>query len=74
MTIQLILSLLFSHFAPHNPQASHLRKLEIENQEEAQRLEETVKRGEKLLEQIQASLQDIAESQLNEFKVIQNSL
>ena len=54
-------------------QSSHLRKLEIENQEEAQRLEETVKKGEKLLEQIQSSLQDIAESQLNEFKVIQQN-
>ncbi|RWS25765.1 mediator of RNA polymerase II transcription subunit 21-like protein [Leptotrombidium deliense] len=45
-------------------QASHLRRLELENQEAAQRLEETVKRGEKLLEQIQKALQDIAECQL----------
>lgn len=43
----------------HSIQAGHLKKLEIDNQEEAQRLEQTVKKGEKLLEQIQASLQDI---------------
>jgi mediator of RNA polymerase II transcription subunit 21 len=41
-----------------------LRRLEQENQESAQRLEETVKRGEVLLEQIQNALQDIAQSQL----------
>ncbi|RWS16086.1 mediator of RNA polymerase II transcription subunit 21-like protein [Dinothrombium tinctorium] len=45
-------------------QASHLRRLEAENQEAAQRLEETVKRGEKLLDQIQKALHDIAECQL----------
>lgn len=45
-------------------QASHLRKLEGEKQEAAQKLEESVKRGEKLLEQIQEALQDIAQAQL----------
>lgn len=45
-------------------QAAHMRKLETEKQEAASRLEETVKRGEKLLEQIQSALQDIAQSQL----------
>ncbi|XP_053210783.1 mediator of RNA polymerase II transcription subunit 21-like [Panonychus citri] len=45
-------------------QASHLKRLEAENQEAAQRLEETVAKGEKLLEQIQKALQDIAEAQL----------
>jgi len=45
-------------------QAASLRRLEQENQETAQRLEETVKRGEALLEQIQTALQDIADSQL----------
>jgi mediator of RNA polymerase II transcription subunit 21 len=44
--------------------AAGLRRLEQENQESAQRLEETVKRGEVLLEQIQNALQDIAQSQL----------
>lgn len=41
-----------------------MRRLENENREVAQRLEETVKRGEALLEQIQTALQDIANSQL----------
>jgi mediator of RNA polymerase II transcription subunit 21 len=41
-----------------------LRRLEQENNDSAQRLGETVKRGEELLEQIQSALQDIAESQL----------
>ena len=45
-------------------QAACLRKLETEKQEAASRLEETVRRGEKLLEQIQSALQDIAQSQL----------
>lgn len=45
-------------------QAAHMRKLETEKQEAAAKLEETVKRGEKLLEQIQSALQDIAQSQL----------
>lgn len=41
-----------------------MRRLENENREVAQRLEETVIRGEALLEQIQTALQDIANSQL----------
>lgn len=41
-----------------------LRKLEQENQEAAERLEEVVRRGEILWEQVQASLADIAQSQL----------
>jgi len=41
-----------------------LRRLEQENQESSQRLEETVKRGEALLDQLQTALQDIAQSQL----------
>lgn len=45
-------------------QAAHLRTLEQENRETAAKLEESVKKGEKLLEQIQAVLQDIAQSQL----------
>ena len=45
-------------------QAAHLRQLEQENLETAAKLEESVRRGEKLLEQIQSLLQDIAQSQL----------
>lgn len=45
-------------------QAAHLRQLEQENRETAAKLEESVRRGEKLLEQIQSVLQDIAQSQL----------
>lgn len=41
-----------------------LRQLEIENIETASKLEQSVRRGEKLLEQIQTVLQDIAQSQL----------
>jgi mediator of RNA polymerase II transcription subunit 21 len=42
-----------------------LRRLEQDNQEAAERLEEVVRRGEVLLEQVQASLADIAQSQLD---------
>ncbi|CAG0919693.1 unnamed protein product [Notodromas monacha] len=45
-------------------QAASLRTLEKENQEAAKKLEAVVKRGEKLLEQIQTALHDIAQSQL----------
>lgn len=46
-------------------QVQCLRRLELENQEAGERLEEVVKRGEALLEQVQASLADIAQSQLD---------
>lgn len=46
-------------------QVASLRKLEQENQEAGQRLEEVVRRGEALLEKIQAALADIAQSQLD---------
>jgi mediator of RNA polymerase II transcription subunit 21 len=45
-------------------QTSSLRRLEGENQDAAAKLEEVVKRGEKLLERIQDALHDIAQSQL----------
>ncbi|XP_031623066.1 mediator of RNA polymerase II transcription subunit 21 [Contarinia nasturtii] len=45
-------------------QAQSLRRLEIENQEAAKRLEEIVDRGQKTLEKIQAALSDIAQAQL----------
>lgn len=46
-------------------QVASLRKLEQENQEAGQRLEEVVRQGEALLEKIQAALADIAQSQLD---------
>ncbi|XP_074640352.1 mediator of RNA polymerase II transcription subunit 21-like [Tubulanus polymorphus] len=45
-------------------QVASLRHLEYENQEAACRLEEVVTKGELLLEQIQAALTEIANSQL----------
>ncbi|XP_075218491.1 mediator of RNA polymerase II transcription subunit 21-like isoform X2 [Lycorma delicatula] len=45
-------------------QIASLRRLEQENQEAGERLEEIVRRGEILLEQVQAALADIAQSQL----------
>ncbi|XP_046387048.1 mediator of RNA polymerase II transcription subunit 21 [Ischnura elegans] len=45
-------------------QISSLRRLEQENQEAGERLEEVVQRGEALLAQVQAALADIAQSQL----------
>ena len=45
-------------------QTSSLRRLEVENQDAAAKLEEVVKQGERLLERIQDALHDIAQSQL----------
>ncbi len=45
-------------------QNASLKRLEQENEEAAQRLEEVVERGEKLLSQIQDALHDIAQAQL----------
>lgn len=47
------------------PQVASLRRLEQENQLAAERLEEVVRKGELLLEQIQAALSDIAQQQLD---------
>jgi len=46
-------------------QVASLSRLEQENQEAAEKLEEVVKQGESLLQRIQAALQDIAQSQLD---------
>ncbi|XP_014208210.1 mediator of RNA polymerase II transcription subunit 21 [Copidosoma floridanum] len=46
-------------------QVASLNRLEQENQEAAEKLEEVVKQGEALLQKIQAALQDIAQSQLD---------
>jgi mediator of RNA polymerase II transcription subunit 21 len=46
-------------------QVASLRRLEQDNKEAGERLEEVVRRGEALLEQIQAALADIAQSQLD---------
>lgn len=42
-----------------------LRRLEQDNKDAGEQLEEVVRRGEALLEQIQAALADIAQSQLD---------
>lgn len=46
-------------------QVASLGRLEQENQEAGEQLEEVVKQGEALLQRIQAALQDIAQSQLD---------
>ncbi|XP_006613375.1 mediator of RNA polymerase II transcription subunit 21 [Apis laboriosa] len=46
-------------------QVASLSRLEQENQEAGEQLEEVVKQGEALLQRIQAALQDIAQSQLD---------
>lgn len=45
-------------------QVASLRRLEVENQEAAEQLEEIVQRGQEVLERIQAALSDIAQKQL----------
>lgn len=46
-------------------QLQSLRILETENQEAADQLESVVRQGQKLLEQIQSALTDIAQAQLD---------
>ncbi|XP_026488967.1 mediator of RNA polymerase II transcription subunit 21 [Vanessa tameamea] len=46
-------------------QVQSLRRLEAENKEAAEQLEEVVRQGEILLEKIQGALSDIAQSQLD---------
>ncbi|CAL1529904.1 unnamed protein product [Lymnaea stagnalis] len=46
-------------------QVASLQRLEIENQEEAEKLEDIVAKGEQLLKKIQKALEDIAASQLH---------
>ncbi|XP_035777721.1 mediator of RNA polymerase II transcription subunit 21 [Anopheles aquasalis] len=46
-------------------QVQSLQRLEQENKESAEKLEEIVRKGELLLEKIQAALSDIAQSQLD---------
>lgn len=46
-------------------QVASLSRLEQENQEAGEQLEEVVRQGESLLQRIQAALQDIAQSQLD---------
>uniref|UniRef100_A0A182NMP1 Mediator of RNA polymerase II transcription subunit 21 n=1 Tax=Anopheles dirus TaxID=7168 RepID=A0A182NMP1_9DIPT len=46
-------------------QVQSLQRLETENKESAEKLEEIVRKGELLLEKIQAALSDIAQSQLD---------
>uniref|UniRef100_G3MPL6 Mediator of RNA polymerase II transcription subunit 21 n=1 Tax=Amblyomma maculatum TaxID=34609 RepID=G3MPL6_AMBMU len=63
--IDVLIDSLPSEEASPELQAANLRRLEVENQEAARRLEEVVQQGEALLEQIQKALHDIAESQLS---------
>ncbi|XP_055923346.1 mediator of RNA polymerase II transcription subunit 21 [Eupeodes corollae] len=46
-------------------QNQSLKRLEVENQESSERLEEIVHKGELLLEKIQIALEDIAQAQLD---------
>lgn len=46
-------------------QVASLKKLEVENAEAAERLEEIVRKGEMLLDKIQSALSDIAQAQLD---------
>jgi mediator of RNA polymerase II transcription subunit 21 len=62
--IDLLIDSLPSEESTPEFQAAHMKQLEIDNRQAAKELEEAVKRGEKLLEQIQSSLQDIAQAQL----------
>ncbi|XP_074597649.1 mediator complex subunit 21 [Brevipalpus obovatus] len=62
--IDLLIDSLPSEESTPELQASHLRRLEVENQEATQKLEETVERGERLLKNIQKALEDIANAQL----------
>lgn len=63
--IDVLIDSLPSEEASPELQAANLRRLEVENQEAARRLEEVVQQGEALLEQIQRALHDIAQSQLS---------
>ncbi|XP_067633874.1 mediator of RNA polymerase II transcription subunit 21 [Eurosta solidaginis] len=45
-------------------QLQSLKRLEVENQEAAKKLEDIVQHGERILEKIQISLEDIAQAQL----------
>ncbi|KAG8239631.1 hypothetical protein J437_LFUL018952 [Ladona fulva] len=62
--IDVLIESLPSEEASTEQQITSLRRLEQENQEAGDRLEEIVHRGEALLSQIQAALADIAQSQL----------
>ncbi|KAI9575721.1 mediator of RNA polymerase II transcription subunit 21 [Glossina fuscipes] len=55
-------------------QNQSLKRLEIENQEAAERLEEIVLKGEVLLGKIQNALEDIAQAQLNMQITMKNNM
>ena len=48
----------------YGQQMSSLQRLEVENQESANKLEDVVSKGGELLTEIQHALQDIAQAQL----------
>lgn len=62
--IDVLIESLPSEESSQELQLASLQKLESENQDAANRLEEIVKKGEELLEEIQLALQDIAQAQL----------
>ncbi|XP_044738946.1 mediator of RNA polymerase II transcription subunit 21 [Chrysoperla carnea] len=63
--IDILIESLPSEESSTDLQVASLKRLETENQDAADRLEEVVRRGEKLYERIQAALSDIAQAQLD---------
>ncbi|KAK7088575.1 hypothetical protein V1264_022481 [Littorina saxatilis] len=62
--IDVLIDSLPSEESSQELQLASLQRLEAENQESASTLEDVVKRGEELLQNIQQALQDIAQAQL----------
>ncbi|KAF4520170.1 hypothetical protein B566_EDAN008988 [Ephemera danica] len=63
--IDVLIDSLPSEEASTELQVAALKRLEQDNQEAAERLQDVVRRGEGLLEQIQAALSDIVQCQLD---------
>ncbi|XP_043593257.1 mediator of RNA polymerase II transcription subunit 21-like [Bombus pyrosoma] len=63
--INILIESLPSEESSQELQVASLSRLEQENQEAGEQLEEVVKQGEALLQRIQAALQKIAQSQLD---------
>jgi mediator of RNA polymerase II transcription subunit 21 len=62
--IELLIESLPSEESSLELQEASLHKLEKENGEAAQKLEDVVKQGEAILQEIQSALHDVAQSQL----------
>ncbi|XP_046575800.1 mediator of RNA polymerase II transcription subunit 21-like isoform X1 [Haliotis rubra] len=63
--IDVLIDSLPNEDSSYDLQTASLRKLEVENQDAARKLEDVVHRGEVLLKQIQQALHDIAQAQLS---------